>query len=94
MSLIEDVQTYYKETSFPSPPIYDEWADVELVGEESLDELRWGTLKQWTLRRGDEYVAIKDVAPATENQGWGDYGEPTIYEVRPVEKVITTYVPV
>jgi len=93
MSLIEDVKNYYKGTSFPSPPIYDEWDDTELVGEEVLDSLRWGNLTQWTLRRGDEYVSIKDVAPATENQNWGDYGEPTIYEVVPVEKTITIYVP-
>ena len=88
MSLIDDVKEYYEEDS---SPVYDE-VYCELVEEIEGDRLRWGQQVTWILERDGEYVAVDDVAPATEMQSWGDYGKPDIYHVKKrEEKVVKTF---
>jgi len=90
-TLLEDIQKHYEDSSYL--PIDDVDYDEEVAYERN-GSLRWGTQIRVILRRGEEYVAIEDVEPATENQGWGDYGEPNIYNVVPrtETRVITRYV--
>ncbi len=106
MSLLEDVKAHYETQTFP-PDGEDldyvknsegDWVksdtETEKVSEEATgDYARWGTWTEWVYRRGDEYVAVKDCAPATEYQNWGDYGTPEIYLVTPVTEtvVVTKY---
>lgn len=82
MSLLEDIKEHYKTEKYP--PI-DELDDAECVSEKALDQRRWGVTTEFVFKRGDEYVAVLDTAPATEYQSWGDYGDPDIYLVEPVE---------
>ena len=87
MSLFDDLNEWYRTEN--APPL---WVDeFDLVDESHLNELRWGALKQWVFKRNDEYVAVKDVEPATEMQDWGDYGEPAIYRVEPYSVTVTKY---
>jgi hypothetical protein len=66
--------------------------ETELVSEKDHGKLRWGTTFVNVYKRGDEYVAVQDVRPATENQNWGDYGEPEIYPVTPrTETIVKTF---
>lgn len=91
MSLIEDIQRWYDDESHPPDPL-DLGDDVDLMSEETLGDLRWGTQFVNVYRKGDEFVAVEDVRPATEMQDWGDYGKPEIYPVAPrveiVERVV------
>ena len=80
MSLIEDIKNHYEDSSCP-PYDGDFEEETELVCEEFLGKHRWGSTKQWVYKRGDAYVAVRDVEPATEMQDWGDYGAPEIYPV-------------
>lgn len=92
-TLLEDIKAYYEEEHgySPAPPDGPE-VDAEQVSWEVLDTAqRWGNNIQVVYRRGDIYVAINDVEPATEMQDWGDYGEPDIYEVEPFEEVVVRY---
>jgi len=102
MSLLDDIKAHYEHEKYPpdGPDLDHDFVDgrwvqkdtqTVLVSEEVLDELRWGNLFQNVYKRGDEYIAVKDVRPATEMQDWGDYGEPTLYAVRPVEVTVTKY---
>lgn len=93
-TLLEDLKEWYKSNSYPpdGPELGE--AGAELVSEEDLSTLRWGTNFQNVYRRGDEFVALSDVRPATEYQDWGDYGEPEFYAVKPVEIVKVKYVKV
>lgn len=103
MPLIDDVRKHYESQNYPPDgPDLDyvlvdgEWVKgdtvTELVSEEDLDELRWGTSFVNVYQRGDEYVAVEDVRPATEMQDWGDYGEPEIYLVKPrTETIVKTF---
>jgi len=84
MSLIDDLRDWYKEESYP-PSAWD-IDDVEQIAYEVIDDSpRWGNVVQIVYKRGDELAAVEDIEPATEMQGWGDYGEPEIYKVSPVE---------
>ena len=87
MSLLEEIKEYY--ASGEACPPFDEFENVHT---EPLETLRWGTMTQWVFKDGDEYVAVKDVEPATEMQDWGDYGSPEIYPVKPVEVTRVKYV--
>lgn len=104
MSLMDSIKEHYKEASYPPEgPDLDyvkndegKWVEgdteTELVSSEDRSELRWGTSFENVYKRGDEYVAIQDVRPATEMQDWGDYGEPDIYVVKPrVETIVKTF---
>lgn len=103
MSLIEDVRMHYRHESYPPDGgdlDYDnvdgKWVEkdttTERISYEVVDDSpRWGNLIQAVYQRGDEYVAVQDVEPATEMQHWGDYGDPSIFEVRPVEVTVTKY---
>ena len=85
MSLLEDIKSHYESSAY--------LPDEELISEKVIDSLRWGNLTEFVFKRGDEYVMVSDVEPATEMQGWGDYGAPAIKAVKPVEKtiVVTTW---
>lgn len=87
MSLVEKLKEWYEEEV--APPLWV--SGFNLVSEESSEKKRWGELKVWVFQEGDEYVAVQDVEPATEMQEWGDYGEPEIYEVEPVEVTVVKY---
>lgn len=87
MSLLDDINEWYNTEK--APPLWVD--DFDLVGESVINELRWGYLKQWVFKRGNEYVSVKDVEPATEMQDWGDYGEPEIYLVEPLEVTVIAY---
>ena len=86
-TLFEAITAHYEEDASPYWPGKGE----EKVHEEVVDQLRWGYLTEWVYRRGDEYVRVTDVEPATEMQDWGDYGEPTIEVVEPYEVTVTKY---
>ena len=94
MSLINDVKAYYAE-GYSLPPHLElgDGFDADYVDRTVVEEKRWGDLVRWVYQRGDEFVAVEDVEPATEMQGWGDYGGPDIYHVRPHTEtvVVTTY---
>lgn len=106
MSLIDDVRAHYQAESYPpdGPDLdYDyvdgNWAkrtdgvETRQISYEVIDDSpRWGDVIQAVYQRGDEIVAVEDVAPATEMQSWGDYGDPTIYEAKPEVVTITKYV--
>lgn len=89
MSLIDEIKAYYA-SGENSPPTYD--SDFEFVTEVHIDSVRWGEVKEWIFTKGGEYVAVRDVEPATEMQDWGDYGEPEIYTVVPKVVETTVYV--
>ena len=100
MTLLDDVRLHYKGESYPpdGPDLDYELVDnawvekdteTELVSHKDGSELRWGTSFTNVYKRGDEYVAVEDVRPATEMQDWGDYGEPEIYVVKPRTETIT-----
>lgn len=89
MSLIEEIKEHYSKSD--RPVFWDYLDDAELVAEEPINKVRWGTLTKYVMQRGDEYVAIETVVPATESQDWGDYGVPTIYTVKPVPVTVTSY---
>lgn len=100
MTLLEDVQEHYKENNYPPEgddldyiKVDDEWVKgdtvTELVDERDLGDLRWGTQFANVYKRGDEYVQVTDVRPATEMQDWGDYGDPEISVVEPHTRTIT-----
>lgn len=107
MSLLDDIKLHYQsECSPPEGPdldwdfIDDNWVRrtdgvvTEQVSYEIIDNSpRWGSRIQVVYRRGDEYVAVRDVEPATESQDWGDYGDPAIAVVKPFEEtiVVTKY---
>lgn len=103
MSLMDSIKEHYKEASYPPDgPDLDyvrvdgEWVkkdtETELVSSEDRSELRWGTDFVNVYKRGEEYVAVEDVRPATEMQDWGDYGEPEIYVVKPrTETIVKTF---
>jgi hypothetical protein len=105
MSLLEDVKEHYKDSHYPpdGPDLDYIWNDeqekwvkgdtvTKQISYEIIDDSpRWGDVIQAVYQRGDEIVAIEDVAPATESQDWGDYGDPTIYEAKPVEVTVTKY---
>lgn len=88
MSLIDDIKSWYEEESYP--PSGSEVA-AELVSEEYTDSMRWGTGFINVYKRNDEFVAVEDVEPATEEQEWGAYGDPEIYHVEPYEVTVTKY---
>lgn len=100
MTLLDDVKAHYESESYPPDGpeldyvlVDDEWVkgdtETELVSEEDHGDLRWGTSFINVYKRGDEYVAVQDVRPATEMQDWGDYGDPEIYVVTPRTEVVT-----
>lgn len=104
MSLLDSVKNYYKSGSCYPPSGRDldcvfvdgEWVRgdtvTELVSEEDGDTARWGTWFTNVYKRGDEYVAVQDVRPATEMQDWGDYGDPEIFPVTPrTETIVKTF---
>lgn len=104
MSLLDAVNRWYEEEKYPAdgPELdyiqNDEGAWVkgdtqtELVSSEDHGDVRWGTVFINVYKRGDEYVAVQDVRPATEMQDWGDYGKPEIYPVTPrTETIVKTY---
>lgn len=103
MSLMRDIKNHYEDNTHPPEDLVldmeyldDEWVSkgtsTEQVSFEVIDTSpRWGNRIQAVYRRGDEYVAIEDIEPATEMQDWGDYGDPEIYHCRPVEVTITKY---
>lgn len=89
MTLIKDLQEYYKGQSYP--PDGSE-VDAEQVSYEVVDDSpRWGSVIEVVYKRGGTYVAVRDVEPATEEQSWGDYGEPEVFEVVPEEVVVVKY---
>lgn len=88
MSLIDDIKSWYDEASHPPSGPH---VGAELVGDEYTDSMRWGMGFVRVYQRGDEFVAVEDVEPATEEQGWGDYGDPEIYHVEPYEVTVTKY---
>jgi hypothetical protein len=104
MSLMDSIKEHYDSEHYPPEgPDLDyvqdadgKWVkgdtETELVSEEDHGELRWGTTFINVYKRGDEYVAVQDVRPATEMQGWGDYGAPDIYAVTPrTETIVKTF---
>lgn len=105
MSLIEDIQKHYEHEKYPpdGPDLDYDYVDgqwvkrndevaTERVSHKVIDDTpRWGDVIQVVYKRGDKYVAVEDVAPGTEYQSWGDYGDPEIYECRPVEVTVTQY---
>ena len=105
MSLFEDIKAYYQSEHCPpqGPDLDYDFVDGKWVARtdgvttrrisyEVIDDSpRWGDVVQAVYQRGDELVAVEDIRPATEMQEWGDYGDPEIYEVKPVEVTITKY---
>lgn len=103
MSLLEDIKKHYESESYPPDgPDLDyelvdgEWVktdtETKQVSYEVIDDTpRWGDRIQAVYQRGDELIAVEDVAPATEMQDWGDYGEPDIFAVKPVTVTVTRY---
>lgn len=85
MNLVERIESWYAGVSYP-PEGYE--VDSELVESKDIDKLRWGTKFRNVYFDGKDYVAVEDVSPATEEQDWGDYGEPIIYRVSPIGKTI------
>lgn len=74
----------------------DTWVDLgtntEQVSWEVIDTSgRWGNQIEVVYKRGDELVAVYDMEPATEMQGWGDYGDPEIVPVEEYTVTITKY---
>lgn len=94
-SLLEDVKAWYEDESYP-PAGHDldygkETTTKEVAYEVVDDSPRWGNKVQIVFKRGNELVAVEDVEPATEMQDWGDYGDPDIYEAKPVEVTVIRY---
>lgn len=90
MELIDRLRDWYKDESYP--PGGSELGDgVERVSYEIKDSLRWGNQILVVYRLGEQFVGVSDVEPATEMQDWGDYGDPEIYEVKPVQVITTKY---
>jgi len=74
--------------------VEDEVDNIDKVSDEYTGEGRWETYHTAVFyREGDAtpYVALDYAEPATEMQDGQDYGDPTIYEVRPVEVTVTKY---
>lgn len=106
MSLLDDIKAHYEDEHYPPEgPDLDyvkvdgEWVKGDTETEQVFyavidDSPRWGDVIQVVYKRGDELVAIQDVRPATENQDWGDYGDPQIFPVRAEEVTVTKYVKV
>lgn len=86
MTLIEKIQDWYKEESYPPDLL-----GVELVSEEITDTARWGNVTEYVYYKDGEYVMVTDTAPATEMQDWGDYGDPAIAVVEPYDVTVTKY---
>jgi hypothetical protein len=94
-TLLEDLKKWYEDANYPPDGgdlDYGQNTETELVSEEDLDQARWGTWFQNVYKRGDELIALVDCRPATENQDWGDYGEPTFYPVRAEAVTVIKYV--
>lgn len=101
--LLEDLQNWYKDEHYPpdGPDLDYELVDsqwqnkgtqTEQVSRKVIDDSpRWGDVIEIVYRRESEYVAVHDIAPATESQDWGDYGPPEIFRVEPVEVTVTEY---
>jgi len=87
VSLLSDIQKWYEEEAYPPDGSFG----AVQVAYEYGDSRRWGQEFTAVYERDGEFVAVSDVEPATEMQDWGDYGEPDIYEVRPVEVTVTKY---
>lgn len=102
-TLLEDLQEWYKTHSYPPDGgdldqefVDGNWQDkdteTEQVSNKVLDSAaRWGNSVEIVYKRGDEYVAVHDIEPATEMQSWGDYGDPEIFVVEPFEVTVTKY---
>lgn len=90
-ALVELLADWYEDEAYPpdGPELAD---DVEQVAFNHYAARRWGTDIQVVYRQGDQYAAVYDVEPATENQDWGDYGKPDICPVTPREVVTVTVV--
>lgn len=90
-NLLEALKDWYKDESYPADgPELGE--GVKQVSYEIVDDSpRWGSVIQVVYTDGENFVAVQDVEPATEMQDWGDYGDPEIFEVRPVEVTVTKY---
>lgn len=103
MSLLEDLNKWYEDEHYPpdGPELDQEFVDgkwqdkgteTEQVSYEVIDDSpRWGDRIQAVYKRDDVFMAVQDVRPATEEQDWGDYGAPDIFEVAPVRVTITKY---
>jgi len=103
MSLVEDIRLHYtEEKSPPDGPDLDyelvdgQWVkkdtETRQVSYEVVDDTpRWGDLIQVVFERDGTYVAVQDVRPGTEYQDWGDYGDPSIFEVEPYNVTVTKY---
>lgn len=88
MALIEAIRKWYEYEKSP-PDGSDLLEGCKMVEYERNGSVRWGEQIRVIYKHGNEYVAVEDVEPATEMQGWGDYGEPTIYPVIAVDKQVT-----
>lgn len=103
-TLIEDINEWYESESYPpdDSDLDHYWDDeakksvsrgttTEQVQRNVISGRRWGNDIEIVYKRGDEYVAVYDVEPATEMQDWGDYGPPEIVTVKPYEFTVTRY---
>lgn len=105
MSLIEDLKKWYEGNNYPpegeeldetydpeTKTFSDNGTETEQVSWKVVDSTaRWGNSIEVVYKRADEYAAVYDVEPATENQSWGDYGDPEIVVVEPYEVTVTKY---
>lgn len=94
MTLIEAIEDWYKDESCPpraNELINDSEEPIIELGWQYGEQRRWGQDVLVVFRRGDELVGIQDVEPSTEIQGWGDYGNPSIFEVEAYEVTTTKY---
>lgn len=89
MSLIDDIRNAYKNEQGFSPRDYP---GVKcLVNGSIVGQGRWTTFYSYIYERGGEFVEVVESQGSTEMQD-GDYEDPEIFPVTPVEKTIIDYV--
>lgn len=89
MSLVEDLQKWYEDNSYP--PEGEDVSAEQVSYEKTGGYARWGEPILVVYKRGEELVGVYDVEPATERQDWGDYGTPEIVPVEEYEVKVTKY---
>lgn len=103
-SLLEDLMAVFDDIGYYSDPV-DIGVDCVLVEDEITDTTRWGIVhnavfqRKTIIRRNpiefrDEYVMVEYQEPATEEQDWESFGEPTCFPVEPYEVTTTAWRPV
>lgn len=91
MTLLDEVKAAVQEEGNAYPDSYTDIIEgAEIVRREYLDSLRWANILEAVIKRGDEYVAVRVMEPATEMQEWGQYGANDVWVFEVVPKEVTT----